>query len=99
MIANTAFLAVLTVFLLVGWLAGELRFLARYRAALFDLYGTVIVGAVVLVFVNLSALYYALARWLFLRDTGRKLTHVDRQLIASEGVHEDLPPQLWSTRG
>jgi hypothetical protein len=99
MIANTAFLAVLTVFLLVGWLAGELRFLAPHRAALFDLYGTVIVGAVVVVFVNLSALYYALARWLFLRDTGRKLTHVDRQLIASEGVHEDLPPQLWSTRG
>ena len=99
MIANTAFLAVLTVFLLVGWLAGELRFLAPYRVALFDLYGTVIVGAVVLVFVNVSALYYALARWLFLRDTGRKLTHVDRQLIASEGVHEDLPPHLWSTRG
>jgi len=99
MIANTAFLAVLTVFLLVGWLAGELRFLAPYRSALFDLYGTVIVGAVGVVFVNVSALYYALARWLFLRDTGRKLTHVDRQLIASEGVHEDLPPQLWSTRG
>ena len=99
MIANTAFLAVLTVFLLVGWLAGELRFLAPYRTALFDLYGTVIVGAVVLVFVSVSALYYALARWLFLRDMGRKLTHVDRQLIASEGVHEDLPPHLWSTRG
>ena len=99
MIANTAFLAVLTVFLLVGWLAGELRFLAPYRTALFDQYGTVIVGAVVVVFVNVSALYYALARWLFLRDTGRKLTHVDRQLIASEGVHEDLPPQLWSTGG
>ena len=99
MIANTAFLAVLTVFLLVGWLAGEVRFLAPYRTALFDQYGTVIVGAVVVVFVNVSASYYALARWLFLRDTGRKLTHVDRQLIASEGVHEDLPPQLWSTRG
>ena len=99
MIANTAFLAVLTVFLLVGWLAGELRFLAPYGAALFNSYGTFIVSAVVLVFVNLSALYYALARWLFLRDTGRKLTHIDRQLIASEGVHEDLPPHLWSTRG
>ena len=98
MIANTAFLAVLTVFLLVGWLAGELRFLAPYRAALFHLYGTVIVGGVVLLFVNLSALYYALARWLFLRDTGRKLTHVDQQLIASEGVHQDVPPQHWSAR-
>ena len=85
MIANTAFLAVLTVFLLVGWLAGELQFLAPYWAALLHLYGTVIVGAVVVVFVNVSALYYALARWLFLRDTGRKLTHIDRELIASEG--------------
>ena len=99
MIANTAFLALLTVFLLVAWLAGELSFLVPYKAALFHQYGTVILGAVLVVFVNLSAVYYALARWLFLRDTGRKLTHVDRQLIASEGVHEDLPPQLWSTRG
>ena len=98
MIANTAFLAALSVFLLAGWLAGELRFLAPYRTALFQLYGTVIVGAVLLVFLNLCALYYGIARWLFLRDTGRKLTYVDRQLITSQGVHEDLPPQLWSTR-
>ena len=99
MIANTAFLAALTVFLLVGWAAGELRFLTPYKTALFQLYGTVILGSVLLVFFHLCALYYAVARWLFLRDTGRKLTHVDRQLIASEGIHEDLPPELWSARG
>jgi hypothetical protein len=29
----------------------------------------------------------------FLRETGRKPTHLDRDLIASEGVHEDLPPE------
>ena len=99
MIANTAFLAALTFFLLAAWLAGELSFLAPYKAALFRLHGTFIVGAALIVFLNLCAVFYALARWLFLRDTGRKLTHVDRQLIGSEGVHEDLPPQLWSTRG
>lgn len=99
MIANTAFLAALTVFLLAGWVAGELRFLTPYKTALFQLYGTVILGSVLLVFLHLCALYYAVARWLFLRDTGRKLTHVDRQLIASEGIHEDLPPELWSARG
>ena len=98
MIANTAFLAALTVFLLTGWLAGELRFLTPYRTALFQLYGTVIVAAVLVVFLNLCALYYGIARRLFLRDTGSKLTYVDRQLITSQGVHEDLPPQLWSTR-
>ena len=99
MIANTAFLAALTFFLLAAWLAGELSFLAPYKAALFRLHGTFIVSAALIVFLNLCALFYALARWLFLRDTGRKLTHVDRQLISAEGVHEDLPPQLWSTRG
>jgi hypothetical protein len=98
MIANT-FLAALTVFLIVAWLAGELSFLAPYKTALFRLHGLFIGEAAVLVFLNLCAAYYALARWFFLRDTGRKLTHIDRQLIASEGVGEDLPPEMWSTRG
>lgn len=99
MIANTAFLAALTLFLLAAWLAGELTFLAPYKTALFQVHGLLIAKAALLVFFNLCAAYYVLARWVFLRDTGRKLTHVDRQLIASEGVHEDVPPELWSTRG
>jgi hypothetical protein len=99
MIANTAFLAALTLFLLAAWLAGELTFLAPYKGALFRLHGMVIVEATLLVFLNLCAAYYVVARWFFLRETGRKLTHVDRQLITSEGVHEDVPPHLWSTRG
>jgi hypothetical protein len=99
MIANTAFLAALTVFLLAAWLAGELTFLAPYKVALFRLHGTFIAGAALIVFLNLCATYYLLARWFFLRETGRKLTHMDRDLIASDGVHEDLPPELWSTRG
>lgn len=99
MIANTAFLAALTLFLLAAWLAGELSFLAPYKVALFRLHGTFIAGMALLVFLNLCAVYYVLARWFFLRETGRKLTHMDRDLIASEGVHEDVPPELWSTRG
>jgi hypothetical protein len=97
MIANTAFLAALTVFLLAAWLAGELIFLAPYKATLFREHGFFIAAAALLVFFNLCAGYYALARWFFLRETGRKLTHVDRQLVTSEGVHEDIPPELWST--
>ena len=99
MIANTAFLAALTLFLALAWLAGELSFLAPHKATLFRVHGVFLAQATLLVFLNLCAIYYGLARWLFLRDTGRKLSHVDRQLIASDGVHEDLPPQLWSTRG
>ena len=98
MIKNTAFLAALSVFLLASWLAGELSFLAPYKTALFRLHGLQIVSVIVLVFLHLSAAFYGLARWLFVRDTGRKLMHVDRQLIASDGVHQDLPVEQWSAR-
>jgi len=90
MITNAAVLAALTVFLLVAWLAGELTYLAPYQRLIFWRHGWVIAGAVVVTFLNVFALYYAVARWLFLRDAGRKLTHVDRQLGTREGVHDEL---------
>ena len=99
MIANAALLAVLTLFLLAAWLAGELTFLAPYKASLFRLHGVFIGQMALLLFLNLCAAYYLFGRWFFLRETGRKLTHMDRDLITSEGVHEDVPPEFWSTRG
>jgi hypothetical protein len=90
MIANAAFLAGLTTFVLAAWLAAELSFLAPYRAAIFRTYGSHIVAGAVLVFVNLAGAYYLIARWLFLRDAGRKLTHIDRQLRSASGLHDDL---------
>jgi hypothetical protein len=98
MIKNTAFLAALTVFLLATWLAGELTILAPYKVALFRYYGTTIAAGALLVFVTLFATYYGIARWLFLRDTGRKLRHMDRQLIVSESVDQDLPVEEWSSQ-
>jgi hypothetical protein len=95
-IKNTAFLAALTVFLLAAWLAGELSFLAPYKVALFRLHGPHIALGTLIVFLNLCALYYGLARWMFLRETGRKLMHVDRQLVASDGVRRELPIEHWT---
>ena len=98
MIQNTAFLALLTVFLLVGWFAGEVRFLAPYKAGLFRLHGQLILGAILLVFLNFCAVYYALARWLFLRDAGRKLSHLDRQLATRDTALDDLGQHLEEDR-
>ena len=98
MIARPALLAALTVFLVAAWLAGELTMLAPYKVALFRYYGTTIATGALLVFLTLFAAYYAIARWLFLRDTGRKLRHMDRQLIVSEGVHHELPVEEWSSQ-
>ena len=99
MIKNTAFLAALTVFLLTGWLARELVFLAPYKRVIFTQYGRLILGSILLVFLHLFALYYAIARWLFLRDAGRKLRHIDRQLGTAEGLHEDLRAPIAARRG
>ena len=90
MIANAAFLAGLTTFILATWLAAELSFLAPYKAAIFRTYGLYVLAGLVLVFVNLLGAYYLIARWLFLRDSGRKLTHIDRQLRSAPGLHDDL---------
>jgi len=90
MIANTAFLAVVTVFLVVGWLAGELSFLVPYKTALFSRHGWLIAGLVLVLFFNLSAVYYHGARWLFLRDTGSKLLHLDKQLGTADAAIKDI---------
>ena len=90
MIANTALLAALTLFLIVAWLAGELVGLAPYKVSLFRLHGTGIVVTAFVVFFNLHAGFYVVARWLFLRDTGRKLTHLDGQLVTPDTLDHDL---------
>lgn len=96
MIANTAFLAALTLFLLAAWLAGELEFLAPYRAGIFREHGLRIAVAALIVFLNLCAVYYTVARWLFLRETGRKLAHVDHQLTTSDAVLDELRSRMTS---
>jgi hypothetical protein len=98
MIPNVAFLAALTLFLLAAWLAGELAFLAPHKALLFRQHGWIIGAGALLVFLNLCAVYYVIARWLFLRDTGRKLTHVDQQLATDDGVHQELREHLTAAR-
>jgi len=96
MIANTAFAAALTTFLIVAWLAGELSYLASYKTALFRYHGALIIGAVPLVFLNLCAIYYSISRWLFLRDTGRKLHHLDQQLVTADTAIEEVESHLNS---
>jgi hypothetical protein len=94
MIANSAFLAAITTFLIVAWLAGELSYLSPYKTALFRLHGVHLGGATVLIFLNLCAAYYGIARLLFVRDTGRKLKHLDRQLGTADGVIDELRHEL-----
>ncbi len=94
MIANSAFLAAMVVLLLLFWLMGELEFLAPYKHAILPRYLWVIVGSLVVLFLNLFAVFYTAARRLFLKDTGRKLAHVERQLRTPDTVVRDLSERL-----
>ena len=94
MIANSAFLAAMLLLLLLFWLLGTLEFLVPYKRHLMDQYAWALIGGAAVVFVNLFALVYAISRLLFLKDTGRKLAHVDRQLGTGDTVVRDLSEQL-----
>jgi hypothetical protein len=93
-IANSAFLAAMVLILLVFVVMGELEFLAPYKSLIFGAYLWTVVGAVVLLFLNLFALCYLAARTLFLKDTGRKLAHVEKLLQTPDTVVRDLSERL-----
>jgi hypothetical protein len=91
-IANAAFLASLTTFLIVAWLAGELTFLALYKAGLFRQHAFWIGVGILVLYLNLCAAFYGISRRLFLRDAGRKLSHLDGQLSTPDGVLSFVRP-------
>ena len=86
MIANSAFLAAMVLVLLVFFLMDQLAFLAPYKRLILHEYLWVIVWSLVAVFVNLFAHFYAVNRRLFLKDTGRKLAHVDRSCAFGRSI-------------
>lgn len=94
MIANCAFLAGLVLLLAAFWLMGQLEFLVPYKRTILAHYLWVLVGAAVILFVNLFAAFYLIARTLFLKDTGRKLAHVDKLLKTPDTVVRDLSERL-----
>jgi hypothetical protein len=55
------------------------------KAVLLHQYGTAILAFVVVLFFNVFALVFVVNRRFFLKDTGRKLTHLDKQLQVGQG--------------
>lgn len=84
MIANALILTIALLLALGFWLMGELKFLIPYRHILIHQYGTLILAWVAVLFMNLFAAVYAIQRKLFLKDTGRKLAHLDKQAATGQ---------------
>jgi len=72
----------------------ECSFLIPYRLLLLHKYaGTMGLFAAIL-FVNLYYAIYMIWRKLFLKDTGRKLAHIERQLRTGASISEELSDRL-----
>ena len=74
-------------------LLGECRFLVPYRALLMHKYGTTILLYATALFLNLFTAIYLICRKLFLKDTGRKLAHLEKEL-RSGSISEELSRRL-----
>ena|ERR1700733_3917775 len=94
MVANSAFLAGL-VLLAAGFeLMGDLTFLAPYRHLILAEDFWTLVGALVVVFFNLFASIYWIGRRIGLKDTGRKLAFLERQLHRGDTIARELSDRL-----
>ncbi|MGD0965266.1 MAG: hypothetical protein ABSA57_15365 [Candidatus Acidiferrales bacterium] len=70
------------------WLLDQLKFMAPYKAVLFHAYRDTILLFVAVLSANLFGLALALGRRCFLKNTGRKLSHIDKQFNLGHG---DMP--------
>ena len=84
MVANALLITIALLLALGFWLLGELKFLIPYRHVLFHQYGSVLLLWLAVLFVNVFAAVYAIQRKILLKDTGRKLSHVDTQVIVGD---------------
>ena len=94
MIANCAFLSAMTLLLMLFVVMGELEFLAPYKRLIFGLYLWTVVGSLVLLFLNLFGCFYLVGKALFLKETGRKLAHVEKLLQTPDTIVRDLSERL-----
>jgi hypothetical protein len=79
MVANALLLALACILAVVLYLMGELKFLLPYRTFLHHEYGWVLSVFLATLFLNFFAAALVLIRKSFLKDTGRKLSHIDKQ--------------------
>ena len=92
---GSALLATVTVLLaLLLWLMDACRFLIPYRMILWNSYSRVILSYVALLAINLFAAFFLLSRKVFLKDTGRKLNHIEKQLRSGENIAQELSEYL-----
>ncbi|MHB1959295.1 MAG: hypothetical protein ACYCO5_09715 [Acidobacteriaceae bacterium] len=89
MIANAVFVATL-IFLALGFgLMSQMHFLIPWRSLILHAYLQPIATYCALLFANILGLTIWIERKFFLRDTGRKLKHLDQEIHTGQSELSD----------
>ncbi len=94
MLANSLLATCVIMLALLFWLLDTCRFLIPYRLMLWRDYGVVIVGSAAVLSLNLFGWVSLASRAFFLKGTGRKLAHLEKQVRSGQSVVEDLARRL-----
>lgn len=94
MIGNSAFIAGMILLVACFATVEQVTFLAPYKRLLVDRYWAWLLGFLGVLYLNLFAGCYLLSRRLFLKETGRKLAHLERQLQSGDSIVRDLSERL-----
>ena len=93
MIGNALLMTTVVFLALAFFLMDQCQFLIPYRTLLWAKYATDIALFGAALFVNLFAAFYVIGRKLFLKDTGRKLAHLEKEL-RSGNISDELSRRL-----
>lgn len=91
MLANAFFVATLIFLALFFGLSRELQFLTPWRNLIVHSYARSITIYAALLFANILGLTIWIERKFFLRDTGRKLKHLDQEIHSG---HNELSEEI-----
>lgn len=94
MVTNV-FFATTILFIAIGFLLlDQCRFLIPYKTLLLQRYGAQILLFAAVLFINVYAAVYFGVRKLLLKETGRKLAHVEKQLRTGQSISQELTERL-----
>jgi hypothetical protein len=94
MIASALFAATVCLLAALVYVLQECTFLVPYRQLIWQKYATTIAEFAGLLLLNLFAFFYLLTRKVFLKDTGQKLAHLEKELRTGGAISEELARRL-----
>jgi hypothetical protein len=94
MIGNALLAATVFMLALIFFLMQECTFLIPYRHLLWAKYAVPMSIFAAALFLNIFAALYVGCRKLFLKDTGRKLAHLEKQLRTGDSLSDELARRL-----